>query len=195
MLLSAHDDGDVCVWYTANLKRMAMRLNVGSSAWGVALHTERRLLAISANSHTITVCELGVGKEELEKQEKRESSKGSTTVDGEERPDAAAPRRRKKKRTVPQEWNDRSDPEPSEPRVCAECGRPEASAKKPRHRRTAGEDKTIKILHGHNGNIPNISFLDDSSGRWLASASIDGTVILWDVWLERPVEKCKLGVL
>jgi len=37
--------------------------------------------------------------------------------------------------------------------------------------------------------------LDDSSGRWLVGTAIDGMVILWDVHMEKMVEKCKLGTL
>lgn len=64
VLVSAHDNGDVCVWYTRDLTRIALRRNVGISAWGVALHKGKRLLAVSANSHWIYVFHLGIGNEE-----------------------------------------------------------------------------------------------------------------------------------
>ncbi|KAI5816003.1 hypothetical protein BZA77DRAFT_247476, partial [Pyronema omphalodes] len=133
VLVSAHDDGDVCIWYTKNLSRIALRRNVGESAWGVALHRERRLLAVSANTHDITVFELGV-------------------------------------EPMVRERKEQSDDEDS--------------------RET---DRSIKILRGHENNIPNISFLDDASGRWLTATDIDGVVTLWDVYTRRMVESCQLG--
>ncbi|MCJ1286514.1 hypothetical protein MMC26_005860 [Xylographa opegraphella] len=72
LLVCACDDGDVIVLTTRSLayeleQREAGRsehtstlrpffyVNVGMSAWGIAIHKEARLIAISANTHTITV--------------------------------------------------------------------------------------------------------------------------------------------
>ncbi|TGZ81002.1 hypothetical protein EX30DRAFT_395837 [Ascodesmis nigricans] len=124
VLVSAHDNGDVCVWYTSDLSRVALQKNVRLSAWGVALHQKKRLLAVSANSHEITIFGL--------------------SADG---------------------------------------------------ARAGAVMETAKVLKGHGHNIPSISFLDDDDGRWLAGTSIDGSVILWDIWEEMMVEKCNMGFM
>ncbi|KAG0640516.1 hypothetical protein HOY80DRAFT_1068744, partial [Tuber brumale] len=58
VLVSAHDDGDICIWYTSSLSELAFRLSVGESGWGVAFHKDRRLGVVSANNHAIQVFEL-----------------------------------------------------------------------------------------------------------------------------------------
>ncbi|KAL7270167.1 hypothetical protein RUND412_007136 [Rhizina undulata] len=147
VLVSAHDDGDVCVWYTRDLSRLALRLSVGISAWGVAIHKERRLLAVSANSFEISVFELGV----------------SDAVDSEEET-----RGRGKHKD-------------------------EKAKGKARKSDVSVTGKTVRVLRGHSSNIPNISFLDDTTGRWLAGTSIDGMLIVWDVLKERICSRCRMG--
>ncbi|KAG0288989.1 hypothetical protein BGZ96_007344 [Linnemannia gamsii] len=59
VLVTANDAGEVCVWFTSNLRRTPILLSVTESAWGIAIHTERRLIAISTNAHTVTVFHCG----------------------------------------------------------------------------------------------------------------------------------------
>ncbi|KAF9340826.1 hypothetical protein BGZ91_012363 [Linnemannia elongata] len=59
VLVTANDAGEVCVWFTNNLQRTPLLLSVTESAWGIAIHTERRLIAISTNAHTVTVFHCG----------------------------------------------------------------------------------------------------------------------------------------
>ncbi|RPB25392.1 hypothetical protein L211DRAFT_848235 [Terfezia boudieri ATCC MYA-4762] len=91
VLVSAHDDGDVCVWYTRDLTRIALRRNVGISAWGVALHKGKRLLAVSANSHLIHVFHLGIGDKEHKAERARRTASNDMEMGGNgtinERPD------------------------------------------------------------------------------------------------------------
>ncbi|KAF8457161.1 hypothetical protein BGX38DRAFT_1139474 [Terfezia claveryi] len=91
VLVSAHDDGDVCVWYTRDLTRIALRRNVGISAWGVALHKGKRLLAVSANSHSIHVFHLGIGEKEHKAERARRTASNDVEMGGNgtlnERPD------------------------------------------------------------------------------------------------------------
>ena len=84
VLVSAHDDGDVCVWYTRDLTRIALRRNVGASAWGVALHKGKRLLAVSANSHLIQVFHLGIGSEEHRVEGERRAAPNDVEMGGNE---------------------------------------------------------------------------------------------------------------
>ena len=49
-----------------NTPRPLLHKNVGRSAWGLAVHEEARLIAVSANSHVITVFALALTHEVLE---------------------------------------------------------------------------------------------------------------------------------
>lgn len=75
VLCCAYDDGDVQAFYVHKFEEAMRRhtdpvcplehhetpvqsffhVNVGASAWGLAVHKEQRLIAVSANSHTIYV--------------------------------------------------------------------------------------------------------------------------------------------
>lgn len=72
VLLLACDDGDVIAFRVRSIRQAAQRdlddgaflgpgldalfvENVGLSAWGLALHKEARLIAVSANTHVITI--------------------------------------------------------------------------------------------------------------------------------------------
>lgn len=80
ILLIACDDGDVLGYQTRSIERLLeekdasdcnytsdqdhvgpfFHVNVGHSAWGLAAHKESRQIAISANSHRITVYSFGL---------------------------------------------------------------------------------------------------------------------------------------
>lgn len=187
VLVSAHDDGDVCAWYTRDLQRVAFRLSVGKSAWGVALHKERRLLAVSANTHQISVFELAIDPEgEREDDTELEGEEGSILGDEDCGRSHNGGRKRRRRRRVESRSPHDSDVSEDDDSICACC-------KRRRRKKSPVKDKTVKTLIGHDHNIPNISFLGDPSGRWLVGTSIDGAVILWDVVTERTVEKCKMG--
>ncbi|EWC44557.1 hypothetical protein DRE_06638 [Drechslerella stenobrocha 248] len=63
VLLAANDNGYVAMWYTRHIRlragEMDMCFDVEASAWGLAVHTARRLIAVSANTTTISVYEMG----------------------------------------------------------------------------------------------------------------------------------------
>ncbi|PWW80477.1 hypothetical protein C7212DRAFT_172418 [Tuber magnatum] len=183
VLVSAHDDGDVCVWYTRDLSRLAFRLSVGESAWGVALHKERRLVAVSANNHLIHVFELAM------------TDDGDCPCPGEGTNAGLAHRHRRRRRRKRGSFG--CDGEGGFEGRCDLNGKPlvgNDDASKKRRKKSPMKNKTTTILKGHGCNIPNVSFLDDPTGRWLVGTSIDGMVVLWDVMTERPVEKCRLGM-
>lgn len=199
VLVSAHDDGDVCAWYTRDLRRIAFRLSVAKSAWGVALHKERRLLAVSANTHHIQVFELAIGRnpedldDENQDEGEGEDEEGSLFGDedcGESSHSGSRKRQRRRRRTESRSPDESGGEEEDE-----STWTDTTSHKRRRRRKFPVKDKIVKTLIGHGQNIPNISFLDDPSGRWLVGTSIDGMVILWDVKTERPVEKCRMGYL
>lgn len=87
ILLAACDDGDVAAVSTRLIHLAAQRNiavaqgaedlhpegirpfftgNVGQSAWGLAIHKEARLFAVSANTHNITIFAFALGGETLE---------------------------------------------------------------------------------------------------------------------------------
>ncbi|KAH8890838.1 hypothetical protein GQ53DRAFT_824087 [Thozetella sp. PMI_491] len=70
VLLFCYDDGDVVAYYThqiaqhiverdsnhhVQLPRQFFHSNVGKSAWGLAIHKQSRLLAVTCNKHEVTV--------------------------------------------------------------------------------------------------------------------------------------------
>lgn len=184
VLVSAHDDGDVCAWYTRDLRRIAFRLSVGVSAWGVALHKERRLLAVSANTRLIQVFELAIGRH-AEDDEEYGSDDNGVLVFGED-----SGRRKRRRRTDSQSLGESGD----EDDEGGDGDWTEVVGGRRRGKRGSPvKNKAVKTLIGHAQNIPNISFLDDPTGRWLVGTSIDGIVILWDIKTERAVERCRMG--
>jgi hypothetical protein len=71
ILLMAFDDGDVVAYYTHTIAdyisgrseippEELIHENVGSSAWGLAIHKKSRLLAVSSNAKEITVFALAL---------------------------------------------------------------------------------------------------------------------------------------
>ncbi|KAK6334970.1 hypothetical protein TWF718_010412 [Orbilia javanica] len=117
VLLAANDCGYVTLWYTKHLIQrngnMDIWFDVQKTAWGLAVHKTKRLIAISSNTTKIFVYEMG-----------------SEAVD------------------------------PSRP---------------PR-----GAQNPI-ILSANQQNLPCVAFLDDDTGRWLATTDITGSVILYDL--------------
>ncbi|KAI8997026.1 WD40-repeat-containing domain protein [Pilobolus umbonatus] len=55
VLVSVSDMGDVCIWRTDSLDEPPMILSNESSTWGIAVHGEQGLIAVSANDWKITV--------------------------------------------------------------------------------------------------------------------------------------------
>ncbi|RIA98349.1 hypothetical protein C1645_812757 [Glomus cerebriforme] len=58
VLVSVDDIGDINIWFTANLDKNPIQFSNNESTWGIALHGPKRLLAVSANSHEITIYNL-----------------------------------------------------------------------------------------------------------------------------------------
>ncbi|CAG8662799.1 23974_t:CDS:10 [Gigaspora margarita] len=67
VLVSVDESGDIHVWYTSNLEKDPLHFKNDESTWGIALNGPRRLLAVSANSHEITIFNLQYGLQKLAK--------------------------------------------------------------------------------------------------------------------------------
>lgn len=75
ILLIACDNGDVMAYWTRSIQeRVTTRLdqanipyffatNVGASAWGLAVHSLARLIAVSSNAHEIVVYAPGLSRD------------------------------------------------------------------------------------------------------------------------------------
>ncbi|KAF2016712.1 hypothetical protein BU24DRAFT_451181 [Aaosphaeria arxii CBS 175.79] len=84
ILLAVCDDGDVIAYTTASIQRAIdqqqaglegkekpyirplLHRNVGMSAWGISVHREARLIAISANTANVTVIAFGLSEQPLD---------------------------------------------------------------------------------------------------------------------------------
>ncbi|KAJ9657347.1 hypothetical protein H2198_004358 [Neophaeococcomyces mojaviensis] len=180
ILLLATDSGNVVAYYTVDVvkaidcapepspEQSASHLTslrpffrhwVRQSAWGLDIHKEARMIAVSANtpsraqpaltedpSATVTVFAFG-----LSKGSDHDDSNGDSDSNVEE--DEWA------------EWHAHPD------------------AKEPKR------DRNYKVvlagMNGHGNNIPNISFVnttEDHEGTWLLSTDITGTMKLWRIW-------------
>ncbi|KAI9172994.1 hypothetical protein H9P43_007125 [Blastocladiella emersonii ATCC 22665] len=58
VLVSADDLGRVAVWPVSNLALPPRMFRVEDSAWGIAIHQDLHLVAVSCNAHTVTVFDL-----------------------------------------------------------------------------------------------------------------------------------------
>ncbi|CAG8550866.1 20230_t:CDS:10 [Gigaspora rosea] len=67
VLVSVDESGDIHVWYTSNLEKDPLHFKNDESTWSIALNGPRRLLAVSANSHEITIFNLQYGLQKLAK--------------------------------------------------------------------------------------------------------------------------------
>ncbi|RPA85263.1 hypothetical protein BJ508DRAFT_412050 [Ascobolus immersus RN42] len=173
VLVSVHENGKVFVWYTRDLSKPVFSASVHRSAWGIATHKESRRVAISANSFQITVFELGLRKHELEfRRDQFGESELDVKPDGYVKPSEA-------------KWDFSEEGQLS-------WEMPEESEDKEELLRRDDAwkvvfQKQVITLKGHQHNIPSISFLPDPSGRWIASAGIDGTFKIWDIDAETEV--------
>ncbi|KAJ1974462.1 hypothetical protein H4R35_003597 [Dimargaris xerosporica] len=58
VLVAVNDQGIVCLWQVSSLQKPWLILDNEVSTWGVDIHAELRLLAVSNNDHNILVMEL-----------------------------------------------------------------------------------------------------------------------------------------
>ncbi|KAJ3157060.1 hypothetical protein HDU89_002470 [Geranomyces variabilis] len=77
VLAVCRDDGSIQLWFISDFQRRPLQFQHKESAWGLALHGPRFLLAASANSHTIIIWNLkreeGTGEEDGPSRAKAES--------------------------------------------------------------------------------------------------------------------------
>ena len=194
-LLIACDDGDVAAISIRQVHQAALRnntnhldenvtwvkdlrpffiRNVGASAWGLAIHKEARLLAVSANTHDITIFAFAL-----------QASKSNSCSDSEEgtfqdcmddsMDDA--------------DWSpydaDRVIYEPDWKMYNATCETRDPDWNPFRDTSAPAPERSENlqiILRGHATNIPSVAFCNtsaDTQGMYLVSADISGRNIVW----------------
>lgn len=200
MIVAVCDDGDVLAYTTrsvretienamidndevqpntATVKRILFR-NVDKSAWGIAIHKEARLIAVSANTHKITVFAFALYREPLRFKsvfhKDREVLFNNANVPDDEGPFQELPDHSEYKdvrqsirfRYGPNEW---------------------ISASPFSHLIILRSRYNLEIsLEGHLSNIPDIAFCNtaaDPAGRYLVSTDINGATFVWDIWRRR----------
>ncbi|KAI9843785.1 MAG: hypothetical protein M1838_002472 [Thelocarpon superellum] len=184
ILLCACDDGDVLGYYTRAIADAVDRdgepipgahvesgwlkpffiANVGHSAWGLAINKASRLIAVSANTHEITVFSFGLAD-------------GQRAAGGRVDVNLSAP-------SSDTNWVDVTGE--ARENVAGEYQRTTLST--PSLAPRAREHNQRIRLRGHGQNVPSVSFLNDAAGvhdRWLVSTDIEGTMIVWDIWSQK----------
>ncbi|KAK9326305.1 CRT10-domain-containing protein [Lipomyces orientalis] len=156
-------------------------LQVERSAWGVDLYDRERLVAVSDNSHTITVFKLGFSdkwdpredQRRLHRRQKRQREPGSSDHDASEYASDANGRQRQKQHRH-------------------HTNKPLYRSSAPQTKRTRDSEAFTRVVHNaHDNNIPNIRFVDvpvrdpatdvTTTQVCVLSASIDGDIKLWDI--------------
>ena len=135
--------------------------NVGLSAWGLAMHKAGRLIAVSSNTHNITVFAFGL-IEDVESDSESDPGSNHSESDG-----------------VNINLTHAS---------FVYTAKPVAAHISTGHLRAA--NRRI-VLTGHLDNIPSVSFYNNASSdrdHWLVSTDIHGRYIVWDVWAQEAVK-------
>lgn len=196
MIVAVCDDGDVIAYTTrsvretienamidneeelpntATVKRILFR-NVVKSAWGIAIHKDARLIAVSANTHKITVFAFALYREPL-------LFKSGFLNDREvlfnpNVPDDEGPF---------QPLSDHSGDKDGLQSIRFRYGPNEWISATPfSHLIILRSRYNLEItLEGHRNNIPDIAFCNtaaDLAGRYLVSTDLNGTTLVWDIW-------------
>ena len=166
---------------TATVKRILFR-NVGKSAWGIAIHKAARLIAVSANTHRITVFAFALHRE-------HSLYNPGVSEDCEVLPNAS-----KLDEDGPtQDLSDHSDDLDvlqDALNIDLRYGPNEwISAASFSHLTLLRSRYNLEInLEGHRNNIPDIAFCNttaDPAGRYLVSTDLNGATFVWDIWLRK----------
>ncbi|KAK3810336.1 MAG: hypothetical protein J3Q66DRAFT_352828 [Benniella sp.] len=155
VLVTADESGKVCVWFTMNLQRDPLLLSVTQSAWGIAIHSEQRLIAISSNAHTATIFHCGTDSRLSQRTlfKDPEPSPSGLSSSSSSSYYTSGTRRSTLGQTASRHSSEDSM---STPLV---------------------DQASQQILIGHDHNIPTVAF--SPCGQFVATASIDRTCRTW----------------
>lgn len=180
ILLLACDNGDVLGFRTRTIEKAIQERgpaddpskkyiiapffheNVGASAWGLDVHSEERIIAVSSNTHKIILFAFALERENGEESRGRKFSFEQQEAE-----------------TL--EFNKSAS--------CPESARLSTHWKLPTGKNDYSQRNNINFawsLDSHDDNIPAIAFWNsESTGGneiYLASVDIGGKTVLWDVW-------------
>lgn len=191
ILVCACDDGDVYAYYTSTLSKAIQRrqqsdceetndineigpfllVNLGSSAWGIAVHKEARLIAVSTNLHVVNVLAFAL----LHSTKETAGSRNSSPA----RSDRSENTLQSSERSTASDGTSTQRQEHGWP-VFASYGESRMLEQAMKRR---DQDMRIQLL-AHDHNIPAVAFCnseEDQTGRHLASTDIIGLTIIWDI--------------
>ncbi|KAG0029491.1 hypothetical protein BGZ82_007935 [Podila clonocystis] len=60
IVTTVNHSGGVCVWFTMRLQKDPFLLSASESAWGLAIHSDQRMIAVSTNAHVVDVFHFGI---------------------------------------------------------------------------------------------------------------------------------------
>ncbi|KAK6948666.1 hypothetical protein Daesc_010436 [Daldinia eschscholtzii] len=189
ILLLAYDDGDVIGYYTRSIEKELLRReregrdnetipepffheNVGKSAWGLAVHKNSRLIAVSSNSHNVCVFVFALTGKSYRHNPAADSVEFFRNVAKDSNGDVM-------------EWlNGRSLPVRGSNQVHKK------SLEKAIRRRDANW-RVIMETGPEGSNIPNVAFGSDDTGEADKVVAIDINGVLWimDIWQFQPFVK------
>ena len=181
IVVLACDDGDVIAYTTRSITNyLAMKggrdlettknrllsdqirplfhRNVGISAWGLAIHTVARMIAVSTNNHEIKVFAFALAQRKSDSDCCEEDS--NIPISSDKRP-----------RTLNHPDNDKSNKE--------DCTVPLD--------RSQDIEITLRGCLSNIPNISFANIANDQDGRYLSSIDITGDITVWNVWKKRVV--------
>lgn len=223
ILLISRDNGDVVAWYTKDIARFADRRlqklengasktspicprhffadNVGSSAWGLAIHSASRLIAVSANTSEVTVFAFALENAEDDDGEDEDKEPRDGTLSGPSRRLSTA---YKKPQGIESTMNDCDDAAKinsfirqsmHSSRVVVDGSRDyirrtmqkasDAAARlEKRFRKRVRTWRIIIPLGREASNLPSVAFCDDENGQAdrVAAIDINGNLFIADIW-------------
>ncbi|KAG0351497.1 hypothetical protein BG005_009004 [Podila minutissima] len=66
IVATVNHSGGVCVWFTMGLQKVPFMLSASESAWGLAIHSDQRMIAVSTNAHLVDVFRFGIDTAKLQ---------------------------------------------------------------------------------------------------------------------------------
>ncbi|KAI0843016.1 hypothetical protein F5Y06DRAFT_256690 [Hypoxylon sp. FL0890] len=187
ILLLAYDDGDVIGYYTRHIENELRRRerdgrsnkatpepffheNVGKSAWGLAVHKQSRIIAVSSNTHNVCVFVLALTGQPYRHIPEADPVEFFRNIVKDENGNVLDPGR-----------------DPTQPPVVLNHTTSDGSKIAALENAVRRRDANWRIIleTGHTGtNIPNIAFSNDEYGEAskVVAVDINGRLWLMDIW-------------
>ena len=211
ILLIACDDGDVIGYDVATILRTIesslpppepiFAVNVGASAWGLAIHTQARLIAVSSNTHKINIFSFGLTKD---KDHERRQHPGCSLDSRIQQEDHSSDISESQDNFSTQSSSNIAPEMYLHQPLIAKMSRAYAAVK-PFFPRTLHEDflehrdrNYVSEIVLHTTNVPCIDFWNPESSTGqilLASSDIKGNTWVFDVTEWEPVFHCTIPIM